>query len=70
MKSNRITSAGHSSNTNVISRFFRNRKLRKERKELVSRKEYLIANGFPIVFNGESYIDNRIAEITRVLNGL
>lgn len=65
---NNLFGSGKSKKLNYISRFFYRTKLRKEREKLLEKREYLLEHGFPIVFNGKSYIDDRIAEITNLLN--
>ena len=53
----------------ISIRLIRNYKLRKEQQQLIDKRHYLISNGFPIEFRGRNYIDERISEITKELNG-
>lgn len=52
-----------------ISEVRRRRRLIKERNELIDKANYLQSNGFPTEFRGRDYIQERILEITRELDG-
>ena len=54
----------------VIMRLWKRYKLRKEKIELIDRKNYLIRLGFPITFSYGSPINDRLKQIETELNEL